>query len=182
MSKFLSTVDVADQIRTNTKLFKYVGIEAQLSRILDETSNITFPAAIVVLKDIHNEDNSSITSYNSLSTFSFSVYSVLSTGSDLTGGASQISFTDCFADLNSCLLNWDANPERADKSMSFDGSNFVQMTASRIVYESIYSIDLRMNASDGYQGDPYDNLQEIDIDVSSKPLNITRVISLNNKN
>lgn len=176
MTPFLSTVDVAKQIQTNTKIFQYVGIEAELSRILDETTNVTLPSAIVVLKDIQNDSNTSTTSYNSLSTFSFSVYVVLSTGSDLTGGASQVGITSCMADLNSCLLNWDANSERADKSMEFDGTSFVQMTASRIVYEFIYSIEMRIVPSDGYQGDPYDNLQEIDIDVSSNNLKVTRIL------
>ncbi|GAN84039.1 hypothetical protein [Novacetimonas hansenii] len=163
MGKFLSTVDVLNQIESNTKIFtnNQVQICVDLERIIDELNPVNLPYAVIVNKSGDFESVSSLNSYTGILETEISVFVVLDTNKDLTGAKAQITTTDVRIDLSSCLGGW-VPSTNATTPMMGPSWDFAYMSGSRVIYEYKFSITEQVNPEDGYC-EEYDDLTEIDI-------------------
>lgn len=161
----IAPLDIVNQIQANTKIFKFIGMIAEFSRILDEVPNYTpqLPACFVCFKSSNATENTSLNGYLSVEEMDISIFVVLDTSTDITGANGMcIDWADCNADLRKCLMNWVPN-DVATMPMSYTGSDFIKMSGSRIIYESRFEITQQLTEQDGYLV-TYDDLKEIDID------------------
>ncbi|GAA09687.1 hypothetical protein ATPR_2691 [Acetobacter tropicalis NBRC 101654] len=160
----IKPLDIITQIQKYTKVFKSIGLTAELQRIIDQepTYKPQMPACFVCFKSSTTTENESLNGYLSVEEINISIFVVLDNSQDTTGSTGMcIDWIDCNNDLKSCLMNWVPN-EKTTQPISYHGSEFMIMTGSRIIYECTFEVDQQLTEQDGFI-QTYDELQEVDI-------------------
>lgn len=161
----IKPLDIITQIQKYTKVFKSIGLTAELQRILDQepTYKPQMPACFVCFKSSTTTENESLNGYLSVEEIEVSIFIVLDNSQDTTGSTGMgIEWTDCSSDLKKCLMNWVPN-DLATQPVSYDGTQYITMTGSREIYECKFEVDQQLTEEDGFLP-TYDELQEVDID------------------
>lgn len=172
----ISAYDIMVQIKTYTKIFKFVGLTGQLARILDQqpTYKTQMPAVYVCFKDETVESSDILNGAAAQCNSVFACYVVLDNSVDSTGAqASQIDRIQCQQDLLSCLYNWVPTTFPVTKPIDYIGSELVDLTGSRAVYAISFEVTYQISGEENGFIPNYQNLQEIDVDSNSINMTIT---------
>jgi hypothetical protein len=155
-----NTVDIINQIRNETKIFKFVAGAADLARIID-MENITpkmMPACFVVLKDVSYTSNESYNGIWQIETNYFDCVVIIDNTKneqDLSGQSGYVDFSKiCFPDLKKCLLNWKP-PFNSPEPISLESCALDTMTTSRIIYNVTFKCVVNISSDDGYISPQY---------------------------